>query len=242
MQETKIIVFGGTGFVGTSVAKNLVSRGINTVCVSRSGSRPAHLATNAPWAEQVQWETGDATSPDHTLLKSATVVLTLVGSPPLPTFTKRAWQQQLLMNSEPSIQVINAAQQCGVPRVVLLGAHLPWLLQTDFFAYAKGKRLSFEAAQNFANAAQKHVATVIQPSAIYGTRHTRSGKAINIARVMRPLAKLQNALPAMINKVLPEPFVSVDAVAQCTVDACLADQYPSKFSVIANAQIAGAKG
>lgn len=242
MQKTKIIVFGGNGFVGTSVAKNLVGQGVNTVCVSRSGSRPAHLATDAPWAVQVQWQTGDATSPDHSLLKSATAVVALIGSPPLPTFTKRAWQQQLYMNSEPSIQVINAAQQCGVPRVVVLGAHLPWLLHTDYFAYAKGKRLSFEAAQNFANAEQAHAAVVIQPSAIYGTRYTRSGKAINLASVMRPLARLQNALPAMINRVLPEPFVSVDAVAQCVVDACLADQYAGKFSVIADAQIAAAKG
>ena len=39
MNQTKVIIFGGNGFVGTHIAKNLVDLDAAPVCISRTGTR-----------------------------------------------------------------------------------------------------------------------------------------------------------------------------------------------------------
>lgn len=234
----KVILFGGNGFVGTAVAEKLVQQGVQVVCVSRHGSKPVHLEkSGAEWANQALWIKGDGAKPEMAVFEGATAVVSLVGSPPVPTFTSKAYEYQLYMNSVPNIGAIEGAKAAGVKHVVLMGAHIPSILKSDRFAYFRGKHLSRETAEAFADTSEQHSAAVIQPSAIYGVRHTVHGRRINIGLFMRPIAVLHNALPAFIKKVLPEPFVSVDTVAQCVVNACLQKQYRGKFTVISNTDI-----
>ena len=236
MNTSKIVLFGGNGFVGTAIAEELVHQNVEVVCVSRTGSMPVHLQ-NADWAQQVDWIKGDALMPDTDLLIAASAVITLIGSPPVPTFSKGAYEKQLMMNSEPNLAVIEAVKKSSVTRLVLLGAHLPNLVKTDKFAYAKGKRLCEEAAIEFANSSNNRAAIVLKPTAIYGVRHSQSGKPINIGVVMKPIAGLQSMLPNAARQYLPETIISVKAVASAAVNACLDDEFFGKFSVISNQQI-----
>lgn len=240
MKNSKVILFGGNGFVGTNIAQRLVEQGASPVCVSRTGIKPAQL-TGAElaneWANKVEWIKGDASQPDVDLLDQADAVIALVGSPPLPTFSKAGYQQQLTANSVPNLGAINAALQSGVTRLVVLGANLPELINTDKFAYAKGKRLCFEATQNFASKSNAHTATVLQPSAIYGVRYTATGKPLNIGLFMKPVAQLQGLMPKFLKRVLPKQLVSVEAVAQAAVVACFDQSYEGKFTVVSNQQI-----
>ena len=236
MNKSKIVLFGGNGFVGTAIAEELVHQNIEVVCVSRTGSMPIYLQ-NVEWAQKVNWVKGDALKPDADLLNGASAVISLIGSPPVPTFSKGAYQQQLAMNSEPNLAVIEATKKSSVTRLVLLGAHLPNLVKTDKFAYAKGKRLCEEAAVEFANSLENRTAIVLKPTAIYGVRHSQSGKPINIGAVMKPIASLQTMLPNAARQYLPETIVSVKAVASAAVNACLDDEFVGKFSVISNQQI-----
>lgn len=236
MKNSKIILFGGNGFVGTQIAKELVTRNVETVCVSRTGAMPTHLKS-VDWAQQVDWMQGDALNPDPELFTDATVVVSLIGSPPVPTFSKEAYAKQLAMNSEPNLSVIAAAGEFAVPRLVLLGAHLPSMIQTDKFAYAKGKRLCEEAAHAFVQESGQASAVILKPTAIYGTRYTPEGKAINIAAVMQPLAKLQNLIPTSVRSYLPETFVNVNAVANAAAGACLDHDFADKLTVLTNQEI-----
>lgn len=236
MNKSKIVLFGGNGFVGTAIAEELVHQGISAVCVSRTGSIPIHLE-NSEWAQQVAWVQGDALNPEQNLFADAAAVVTLIGSPPVPTFSKDAYAKQLASNSEPNLAVIKATQESSVERLVVLGAHLPKAITTDKFAYAKGKRLCEEAAHEFARVSEQHTAVVLKPTAIYGVRHSATGKPINIGAAMKPIASLQSMLPSSVHRYLPETLVSVRAVANAAVNACLNQEYDGQFSVVSNQQI-----
>lgn len=67
-------VFGGTGFVGSRVAKLLVEGGADVTSISRSGSIP-DWAKGADWVDSVQWKSVDFLSAD------AKAVDAVVGNP-----------------------------------------------------------------------------------------------------------------------------------------------------------------
>ena len=207
--NSNVVVYGGNGFVGTEVAKQLQRRGANVSCVSRSGSMPKFLH-DSEWARSVSWLTGDASKPDASLLASMDVLVTVVGSPPIPTFSQRAYQRQLAINGGSNRTLITAAANAGIKRVILLGAKIPSILDSDWFAYANGKQISYQAAKEFSQRSPQHNAVVIQPGGIYGVRHSVKGYAIPINLVLRP-----------ISKILPSQLISVDKVSKCIVKHAL---------------------
>lgn len=233
----KFILLGGTGFVGTEIAKQLTSLGIAVASISRSGTMPRFLKPHT-WAKEIEWVRADNQLQISELNNEADVLICLVGSPPLPTVSTAAYIRQLHQNSHPNIQAIQQAMGTDIKQLVVLGAHLPKVIDGDRFAYAKGKRLCLEAAEAFAESRQTRGSVVLQPTAIFGTRHTANGMAINLGATMKPFSKLQGLLPTRIQKFLPEQFVSVEAVAKMTVRAALDETYAGKFSIISNQEIA----
>ena len=235
----KIIVFGGNGFVGVHVLETLAGRGIHCICISRTGAIPVHLReTGRSWVDTVEWVKGDASQPDLTVLRQAGAVITLVGSPPVPTFTKEARQRQIFMNGDTNVGAIEGAALAGVKRVVLLGAHMPKLLQTSRFGYYVGKQMAFDAAKKFASLSPAHSAVVLRPTAIYGTRYTAKGKPVALEPLMGPVAKIQSSLPRFIGKRLPETMVSVTQVAAVLADAAISQQANREsFTIVENEQI-----
>lgn len=224
--NTKVVVYGGNGFVGTRVAEQLAKQEVCVVCLSRTGHKPIHLKDES-WSESVRWCKGDASQPSSELLASANVLITLVGSPPLPTLSKEAYEKQVFMNGTTNVNAINAAAEAGIKRVVLLGAKIPFPMNYDRFGYAKGKRLAFEAAKAFSELSDQHTAVVLQPGAIYGTRYLKSGKSVALGTVMKPLSH-----------IMPWQFISVDRVAQRIVDAALSDEpYNGKLTVLSHKEI-----
>lgn len=224
--HTKVVIYGGNGFVGTRVAQALSQLNTCTVCLSRTGHKPLHLKDDK-WSERVRWCKGDASDADQQLLASADVLICLVGSAPLPTLSKQAYAQQLFMNGTTCVNAIESAAQAGIKRVVLLGAKIPLPLRTDFFAYSKGKNLALEAARKFAQLSDQHSAIVLQPGAIYGKRHLSNGRVVPLDWFMGPLAK-----------IMPWQFISVDAVAKKIAHAATElAPYEGTFTLISNSQI-----
>ncbi|MFT5611975.1 MAG: hypothetical protein ACI9LU_002483 [Polaribacter sp.] len=224
--QKRIIVYGGNGFVGTHVAEQLIAQGGSVTCASRSGQRPAHLA-NTAWADNVQWIKGDAGNPEPGLLSDFEVMISTIGSPPLPTFSQSAYNKQLLINGTCNVNAIERAGESGIKRLVLVGAKMPKILQRDGFAYAKGKRIALEAAQTFSSLSDEHRAIVIQPGAIFGTRYTPSGTKIPLGLIMGPLSK-----------VLGSQLVAVEKLAKRIVDSSLSPSSNlSAFELIKHAQI-----
>ena len=88
----RLVVFGGSGFVGGAVAEAALQRGAAVLCLSRTGAPAAGLAEQ-PWAQRAQWAKADALQPDtyRDKLRGADAVVISIGSPPLP-FVDRAAQ------------------------------------------------------------------------------------------------------------------------------------------------------
>ena len=222
----KVAIYGGNGFVGSHIAKELTKHDICTVCVSRTGHKPLHLR-DKPWSESVRWCKGDASQPDTSFLKSIDAIVVCVGSAPLPTFSQEAYDRAVFMNGISNVNAIDAAGEAGVKQLVLLSAQIPQLLRTDKFAYTKGKRLALQAAENFSKRSVDHRAVVFQPGAIFGTRHLTSGKSLPLSLMMKPLSY-----------VMPWQFICVEQLAQRVVNELL-DQDISRpqFSVLKNSVI-----
>lgn len=222
VQNTSLhcVLYGGNGFVGTAIAKTLVDRGCKVSVVSRTGEMPNHLYfSGVAWAKSVDWLAGDALSPDTSLVASADVVVTLIGSPPLPTMSVGARRLQQFTNGEPNAKVIRTAKEQGVPKIILMAADIPVWMQTKKFGYYMGKEQSIDAAKQFADELGWSAA-ILYPTGIYGKRHTKSGTAIPLDWVMRPVALCQRAMPKALSSMLPPTLVSVEQVAQATADAC----------------------
>jgi nucleoside-diphosphate-sugar epimerase len=125
MKPKRVVVVGGSGFVGSTIMERLVDQGHFAVSVSRSGTVPAHL-TKTEWAgdsSKCAWVPGDALEPD-TLdgpLTGANAVIVALGSPPVPTFSEEDKETQRRLNGDTNVNAIKACERSGVPRVVLLG-------------------------------------------------------------------------------------------------------------------------
>lgn len=226
--KNTIVIYGGNGFVGCAIAKSLVESGANVICVSRRGDLPQQLKqvtekNNTAWAQRVKWLCGDAEKPDIELLKSADVVVTVVGSAPLPTFSKSAYREKVHSNGYVNVALFDAARAAGVKRVVLMSAHIPALLRRHWFGYYQGKKLAQDAAKSFA-AIPGCQAFILFPFAIYGVRYLENGQALRLELFLRPLASMQRMIPKALCRFLPEQLVSVDEVAMAVKRALMSSE------------------
>lgn len=74
----KVVVLGGSGFVGSRVCERLASEGASVTSVSRSGRPPAAAGA---WADKVTWVQGDATSMDLApVFQGADAVISAIGA------------------------------------------------------------------------------------------------------------------------------------------------------------------
>ena len=218
----KVAIYGGNGFVGVEAAKQLNNAGHDVVCISRSGHKPVHLKDQA-WSEKVRWCKGDANEPDMEFLKSVDVVVISIGSPPLPTFTKEAYDEQLFMNGTCCVNLIEAAELAGVTSLVLMSAQIPYPLRTNRFAYYRGKQLALLRAKQFTETSNLRNTFILKPGVITGKRTLPSGRSVRIDWMTAP-----------ISWALPWQFVSVFRVAQRIVNCVAGIDVSSTKPVIYN--------
>ncbi|BGP13633.1 hypothetical protein JCM10213_007809 [Rhodosporidiobolus nylandii] len=79
----KLLIFGGSGFVGSAVARKAVARGWSVTSVSRSGKAFATPAGHAPaWVSSVDWRQGSAFNPEsyERLMEDSDAVVTTLGA------------------------------------------------------------------------------------------------------------------------------------------------------------------
>eukprot|EP01063_Lacrimia_lanifica_P007125 TRINITY_DN14503_c1_g1_i1.p1 TRINITY_DN14503_c1_g1~~TRINITY_DN14503_c1_g1_i1.p1 ORF type:complete len:250 (+),score=70.91 TRINITY_DN14503_c1_g1_i1:60-809(+) len=225
MAARKVVVYGGTGYVGSNVVQRLSARGIPTVAVSRSGKQPQYLTAKLGGATlpHVEWLKGDATEAATLapMLDGASCVVTTIGSPPLPTFSKDAYDHQVLMNGGANVNVIDAAQAAGVKRVVLCSAHVWPLLQRPGFGYWVGKEAAAARLAQFVDDDGAAEGIVLRPGTITGTRYTVGGSAIPLGAMMAPVAMVQRAAAQVLPYVHHLGFVSVEQVAEVIVSSAV---------------------
>mmetsp|Transcript_3249 Transcript_3249/g.4502 ORF Transcript_3249/g.4502 Transcript_3249/m.4502 type:complete len:256 (-) Transcript_3249:39-806(-) len=238
VKAVKVVVYGGNGFVGSTIMKRLVERGVRAVSVSRSGQVPSQL-TNEQWTQKAEWKEGDAFSPNF--LEDAAAVIVSVGSPPIPFVEYR---KQLRANGETNESILRAAKEAKVSRAVLINATMPaWIPR----GYRDGKLLAEQAAFDFVRDRDDPcAAAVLKPSAIYGTRY-ENGFPIPLTPILAPLSwvlstgkplasRASNLFPYLFEGALVPP-VPVTAVACAAVSAALDGDLQSPDITLRNGEV-----
>ncbi|XP_010053641.2 uncharacterized protein At1g32220, chloroplastic isoform X2 [Eucalyptus grandis] len=225
VKTERVVVLGGSGFVGSAICKAAVSKGIEVVSLSRSG-RPTYPGS---WVDQVTWASGDVfyANWDEVLVGATAVVSTLGG------FGSEEQMQRI--NGEANVVAVNAAKDFGVPKFVLISVHdynlPPFLLSSGYFT---GKRKAeSEVLSKYPNAG-----VVLRPGFIYGKRRI-DGIEIPLDFIGEPLERILQAvenftkplssLPA--SDIFLAPPVSVDDVALAVINAVSDDDVFGIFTI-----------
>ena len=114
--KQKIVVFGGSGYVGAYVTKLLLSQGCNVVSVARSTPEAQVAKVQAILGAPVaaDYKMLDASSADlSTVLQGATAVISCVGVVP-------GGANQRDGNGAVNIRIADAAKAAGIGRFVYL--------------------------------------------------------------------------------------------------------------------------
>lgn len=176
--RSKVVVLGGSGYVGSAVSKALLDKNAEVVGVSRSGPR-----RSGDWENSVQWLNADVFDEDawrSDALRDATAVVSCIGG-----FGSNAEMERI--NGDSCVTACNAAKAEGVSRFVFISVHdynLPEQALSN--GYFNGKRRGEAAVtENFPN-----TGAILRPGFIYGDRDVRIDPNVLPEPLQGPLQQL----------------------------------------------------
>jgi uncharacterized protein YbjT (DUF2867 family) len=213
--KAKVLVLGGTGFVGSRVVQTLRDLGIPTIATSRDG-RDGTTALDFTFASDK-----DVQQKVQTLAAGCTAVISCVGT------IGTEFDEQV--NSATALAAAGA-KAAGVQRFVYITVApevKEFAKDIDFLAgYMRGKTVSRDAVlANFPDSS-----TLIEPTFIYGGGSFEInpprvagfyGKIIEGLLSSSPIRAVTGIAPAGIIKIALEPPVPVEAVASAAVAGAL---------------------
>jgi dihydroflavonol-4-reductase len=113
--STKVLVTGGTGFLGSYVIKELIGNNYSVRAIRRNGKLPSYIATEV--FDQVEWVDGDIL--DVVSLEEAMEgVDAIIHSAAMVSFAKKDRRQMYLVNVDGTANVVNMALEKKVARLV----------------------------------------------------------------------------------------------------------------------------
>ncbi|XP_039029935.1 uncharacterized protein At1g32220, chloroplastic-like [Hibiscus syriacus] len=225
VKNERIVVLGGSGYVGSAICKAAVSKGVEVLSLSRSG-RPTYSGS---WVDQVNWIPGDVfyANWDEVLVGATAVISTLGGI--------GSEEQMKRINGEANVVAVNAAKDFGIPKFILISVHdynlPPFLLQSAYFT--SKRKAESEVLSKYPNSG-----VVLRPGFIYGKRRV-DGFELPLDLVGEPLEKILSAVENFIKplKALPASDlilaspVSVDDVAYAVINAVMDDDFFGVFTI-----------
>lgn len=225
VKTERVVVLGGSGFVGSAICKAAVSKGIEVISLSRSG-RPSY--TNS-WVDQVTWMPGDVFYSNwDEVLPGATAMISTIGG-----FGSEEQMQRI--NGEANVVAVTAAKDYGIPKFILISVHdynLPsFVLSSGYFT---GKR----KAESEVLSKYPTSGVVLRPGFIYGKRRV-DGFEIPLDLIGEPLERFLSATENFTKPLssLPgsdlflAPPVSVDDVAFAAINGVVDDDFFGVFTI-----------
>eukprot|EP00439_Symbiodinium_sp_Y106_P074144 s907_g14.t1 len=219
MASGRTLVFGGRGFVGAAICKELAKRGLAPV-LSLSRSQPAQSEGST-----IQEVGGvDALKPEtfESLLPDARAVVIAIGEPPWVTDKERAMRS----NGTTNITIMQTAAKHKVPRVVLVNATMPsWGV---IAGYREGKLAAEREALSYPEKCDSPCSVlVIKPGAISGTRQEGCFQVplwlllepmrLVMSALSGPCEAIERCFPSLFGGVLRPP-VRVEEIAMAAAD------------------------
>lgn len=227
MATKRMLIFGGNGYVGSTIARRALDVGWSVTCACRSG-KPGHLRAEdypdqllpppsplfAPggWVDKVDWMTVDALDRPSVYQavqeSAADAVVTCIG---VLTTDKKLGRQ---FNGDTNVNIAAAVYETPhVQRMVFVSAARVPLASYFLRGYYEGKTMVEKAMRE----TLKGRAAILQPGFVYGTRFTSSGKGVPLWVVGKPLECLM--LPVYRLTGTLDPAIDVEDVARAAVQA-----------------------
>ncbi len=182
MQGDLVVVFGGSGFIGTHVVKHLAKRG-KRIRVAMRRPHLGHELRVLGDVGQVQLVQANVRYPESVdrALEGATAVVNLVG-----LLFEKGSQKFDEVQAQGAETIAEAAKKAGVMRLVQVSA-----IGADPRGKAKYARTKAAAEE----AVRRHVptATVVRPSIVFGPQDQFFNRFAEMAKFLDPLPPLPNS-------------------------------------------------
>ena len=173
-----VFVFGGNGWVGSSVCRALLSKGAQVTVASRSGTSPIAVAavdnSKDEWVKHVEFtsfdleqfnDDGNKAALLQLLGNDVTGVVSCVGSFGSPALNSESMFQQ---NGQTNAFLATTAKEAGVNHFAYISAHqYPVAKQTVMKGYYRGKMHAESSIQQQGFDST----TILRPGFISGTRN-----------------------------------------------------------------------
>ncbi|KAI9911670.1 hypothetical protein PsorP6_009151 [Peronosclerospora sorghi] len=208
--EHRLLVIGGSGFVGSNILQRAIQKGIEVRALNPSG-KPQWQ--DVSWIDQVEWHKGDVFN--ETQLEKAvegiTGVISTVGA-----FGTNEFMEKVC--GDTTIHAVQAAQRAGVKRFAFVsnsrvGSYYPsWM---PLYGYYHGK----ERAEAALLARFPQTGVALRPGFIYGWRRTRKGYGIPLQLIGAPLFMLARNLGPISTALSYVPFFGEEMRATIPVAA-----------------------
>lgn len=227
------LVFGGRGFVGGAMCRELARRGVPVVSMGRSPNQGAGGNLGAG----VELRSGvDAlqTESFKAMLPGASAVIISVGEAPWTERTGGSKERAVKVNGLTNVSILRAAAEQKVPRIVLVNATMPvWGL---IAGYREGKEMAEAAAKLYPESsglgASGSSVLILKPGVVSGTKYWGSvplpfWAALGPMRfafrcLSGPCMWLEQKMPRLLGGVL-RPAVQVEEMAKAVADMIVAE-------------------
>lgn len=166
----RLVVFGGTGFIGTRVLRHALASGLRVASVSRSGQP----MSPDPSLHGVEWLKGDVEDKADLsrVLDGADSVISCIGAFGSNDFMRR-------INGHANVGLAEAAAGAGVRRFAYISAAVFRPVAAVAPGYFDGKRIAEEGVAKHFGAD----GAILRPPAVYGSRQVSASVSIPIGLV-----------------------------------------------------------
>lgn len=216
----RVLVVGGSGFVGTRVLRSALSQGLSVASLSRLGAPES--AANDPRLANVEWLKGDALQSSESIREAVAgcdAVISCLGA-----FGSNDYMHKI--NGAANAALASIAKEQNVDRFVYVSASeirpvSRAMAAAGYEGYYAGKLQAESAVEHHFGSA----GLILRPGPIYGTRNVSSNISIPIGLVgiplttlfeTQPFRTLASALPMGLGDLIM-PWVDVEDVADAAV-------------------------
>jgi nucleoside-diphosphate-sugar epimerase len=231
---TKVLLTGGTGFLGAYILQALVQSGIAVRAIRRTDKAPFFLP--AEIAEKVEWVPGDVL--DVVALADAMEgVDAVIHSAAVVSFHRQDKERMQQVNVEGTANVVNMALEQGVRRLVhvssvaalgrtpqneLANEERKWVENKSNTAYAESKHAAeIEVWRGFAEGLQ---GVIVNPSTILGFGNWHQSSCAIFKNAYQEFPWYTNGVNG---------FVGVEDVAEAIVQLLLSGIHGKRFIISA---------